>query len=247
MGRLDVRICSARNLPDTQYISNPYIVLRCGKQQHKTAVAENHLNPSWEEVFKFHIADPLSLQLRLEMWNKNITGDELMGVYNLHVSSLTKGLVSDQWLLLGNQRCKSNAELRVRIAAIDFGNDPSDEERKQLSLPDAPQVQHLEQQQSFTVVHQQEIFPHTPSQQPVIPHFEPVYPQHTSYPAVFPQCQTAQYPFSEPQPSLYSVLPYAPQIPSQYHPYHSQGYVPVQPIHSSSVHLWDSNGYPQVY
>ena len=128
MGRLDIRICEARNLPDTQVVGtpDPYCLVRIENQQHKTRVISNCLFPKWEEVFKFNVMDEQSAQIRLEVWNKNIVSDELMGVYTLSISGLKRGLVRDQWVLL--QRCKGNAELRVRICALDFGVNPTQEE-----------------------------------------------------------------------------------------------------------------------
>eukprot|EP00758_Cryptobia_borreli_P014729 Tbor_TRINITY_DN5951_c1_g2::TRINITY_DN5951_c1_g2_i1::g.19005::m.19005 len=128
MPRLDVRICEARNLADTQWISkpDPYVIVRLENQKHKTKSIENQLNPKWEEVFKFTVADENTSQIRFELWNKNVISDELMGVYSLSISGLKRGIVNDQWYLL--QRCKSNAELRVRLCAVDFGLIPTAEE-----------------------------------------------------------------------------------------------------------------------
>lgn len=133
MGRLDIRICEARNLPDVQTLGkpDPYCIVRCENQQHKTRVIDDNLNPKWEEVFKFQIADENSAQLRLELWNKNLVSDELLGIYSLSISSLKKGLVSDKWYLL--QNCKGNAELRIRMCALDFGPDPTPEEKAQVA------------------------------------------------------------------------------------------------------------------
>lgn len=133
MGRLDIRICEARNLPDTQVIGkpDPYCIVRCENQQHKTRVLDDQLNPKWEEVFKFQIADEHSAQLRFELWNKNLTSDELLGMYTLSISGLKKGLVDDRWYLL--QKCKGNAELRIRMCALDFGVDPTPMEKAQVA------------------------------------------------------------------------------------------------------------------
>lgn len=124
MGRLDVRVVSARNLADTQWVSkpDPYCILRLERQQHKTTVKENNLNPEWNEVFKFTVADENSSQLVVEVWNKNVISDELMGTYKLSLTSLVRGVVSDQWYLLQNS--KNNSEIRLRVMAHDFGKEP---------------------------------------------------------------------------------------------------------------------------
>lgn len=124
MGRLDVRVVGARNLADTQWVSkpDPYVILKLESQKHKTTVKENCLNPEWNEIFKFTVADENSSQLRVEVWNSNVVSDELMGVYTLSLSGLVRGVVRDEWFLL--QQCKSNAEIRLRVLAHDFGRTP---------------------------------------------------------------------------------------------------------------------------
>ena len=102
MGSLDCRVCAARNLADTQWISkpDPYCIVKLEGQVHKTSVKDNNTNPVWDEVFKFVVADENSSQLRLELWNKNLVSDEFLGQYTLSLSGLTKGIVKDQWFLL---------------------------------------------------------------------------------------------------------------------------------------------------
>ena len=125
MGRLDIRIVEARNLPDTQWISkpDPYVIVHLENQQHRTSVQENQVSPKWDEVFKFTVADENSAQLKFELWNKNVVSDEFLGQYTLSISGLERGVVRDEWYLL--QQCKSNAELRVRVLANDFGRTPA--------------------------------------------------------------------------------------------------------------------------
>jgi hypothetical protein len=130
MGRLDVRIVEARNLPDTQWVSkpDPYVKVKLENQSHKTRVMENDLNPKWDEVFKFIVADENTSQLRMELWNSNVVSDEFLGQYVLSLTGLTRGMVRDEWFLL--QQCKSNAEIHVRLLAVDFGKDPTPDQQK---------------------------------------------------------------------------------------------------------------------
>jgi len=145
-GRLDVRIVEARNLPDMEMIgsSDPYVKVELENQVHKTEVCENTENPKWDQVFKFLIADPDSTQLEMTLWNSNTFSDDFMGKYNISVSGLTKGVVSDKWCLL--QNCKTNAEIRVRLLALDFGADPSPEEQEQQMPAQPPMPQQVQQQ-----------------------------------------------------------------------------------------------------
>ena len=123
MGRLDVKIVAARNLPNNETFGEPdvFCELELENQQHKTSVEES-VNPVWNEIFRFVIADEQSSQLQIKVWNKELVSDDLLGTYNLSLSGLIRGRVRDRWCLL--QNCKGNAELRVRVIARDFGEDP---------------------------------------------------------------------------------------------------------------------------
>ena len=121
MGRLDVRVCAAKNLPDTQLVGtpDPYCVLKLEGQTHRTKVVSNTVNPVWDEIFKLAVADENSSQLIVEVWNSNLMSDEFLGVYQLSLTGLVQNLVRDQWFLL--KQCKKNAELHLRVMAVDFG------------------------------------------------------------------------------------------------------------------------------
>jgi len=145
---LDVRIVEARNLPNTEMIGrpDPYVKVECENSQHKTDAADSTLNPKWDQVFKFVIADPDSAQLELKLFDKNMVSDTFMGQYRMSIAGLTKGVVKDVWCLL--QQCKSNAEIHIRLMAHDFGADPSPSQQQQAS-PAAPQQPTPPQQQQY--------------------------------------------------------------------------------------------------
>ncbi|ORC84809.1 c2 domain protein [Trypanosoma theileri] len=124
MGKLQVCICGARNLHDSQVISlpDPYCRVRLGDKSYKTKVIDNTLNPVWNETFRFQVADENTVQVCIELWNKNVIVDDIMGSYNLSLSNLTRGVVQDAWYMLAHS--KTNAELHLRVLACDFGKDP---------------------------------------------------------------------------------------------------------------------------
>eukprot|EP00658_Telonema_sp_P-2_P072288 TRINITY_DN61444_c0_g1_i1.p1 TRINITY_DN61444_c0_g1~~TRINITY_DN61444_c0_g1_i1.p1 ORF type:complete len:162 (+),score=75.32 TRINITY_DN61444_c0_g1_i1:199-684(+) len=117
------------------------VIISLENQRHKTKVMDNQTSPKWDEVFKFTVADENSSQLRMELWNKNVVNDELLGMYVLSIANLKRGIVKDEWYLL--QRSKTNAELHVRICALDFGDIPSEAE----TAAAAPQGQQSPPQQ----------------------------------------------------------------------------------------------------
>lgn len=129
MGRLQVTICGARRLHDNQVVGipDPYAKIRIEGKYYKTKIIKNNLNPVWNETFSFQVADENSSQLSFELWNDNIVSDDLMGVYTLSVGNLTRGIVQDNWYIL--TRSKTNAELHVRVLAIDFGRLPRPDEQ----------------------------------------------------------------------------------------------------------------------
>merc|ERR1719231_707372 len=149
MGRLDVRIVEARNLPNTEMIGkpDPYVKIELENSQHKTSAADSTLSPKWDEVFKFVVADPDSAQLELKLFDKNMVSDTVMGQYRMSIAGLTKGVVKDVWCLL--QQCKSNAEIHIRLMAHDFGADPSPSQQQAAAPAPAPQMQQTPPQQQY--------------------------------------------------------------------------------------------------
>ena len=187
MGRLDIRICAARNLPDTQMIGkpDPYVIVKLENQTHRTSVCNNQINPTWNEVFKFTVADPNSAQIRFELWNSNVVSDEFLGCYKLSLAGLYRGIVKDEWYIL--QQCKTNAELHIRMMAHDFGHQPPADMNRPSHTMEAPasagftpqqsagypaqqqnayyQQQQPQQQQQYGYVNQQQQYGYTQQQQ----------------------------------------------------------------------------------
>ena len=128
MGKLEVTVVSATNLPDTQWISkpDPYVIVKVdgegGGAPCKTRVIEDQLNPVWNETFRFHVADPARQQLHIQLWNSNVTADEFLGQYALNLDGLVMGQPKTVTSIL--QQCKTNAEIVITLHALDFGAAP---------------------------------------------------------------------------------------------------------------------------
>jgi len=227
MGRLDCRIVEARNLPDTQLISkpDPYVKVKLENLTHKTRVMENNLNPKWDEVFKFTVADENTSQLKLELWNSNVVSDEFLGQYHVSLSGLTRGVVRDEWFLL--QQCKTNAEIRVRLLATDFGKDPTPEQLAAIGkTPQTVMSPGMQQQGAYPPQHPPQGA--YPAQQGAYP---PQQPPQGAYPAqqvAYPPVQPAQGAYPPPQGGYPPVQGgYPPQQPG--YPPQQGGYPPQQP------------------
>lgn len=249
MGRIELTVCAARKLHDSQLIGmpDPFVRITCGDKKYKTPVKKNDLNPVWNETFRFQIPDENSTQIRMEVWNKNTYDDDLMGLYTLSLGGLTKGIVRDQWYIL--DKSKTQAELHVRLLAVDFGALPKPEEQwmvttdilrdpveraiadgtwrpgqKTAPPPSGPPTGYVQQ----------------PQVQQVIPQAAP--PQSVTTTTAYVQTAPApvQYvaPPPQPQPVQYVPQPaaYAPPQPAYYQPppqpqpaYYQQAPPPPQP------------------
>ncbi|KPA73837.1 putative c2 domain protein [Leptomonas pyrrhocoris] len=131
MGRLEVRVCGARHIGDTQKVGipDPYVKIIMGDRKktqilYKSKVVNNNLNPVWNELAKFQIADYDSAQIVFEVWNDNVMVDDLLGSYALSVNGLQRGVVHDMWAILTGAKL-SSAEIHLQVLAVDFGLDPA--------------------------------------------------------------------------------------------------------------------------
>jgi hypothetical protein len=127
MPRLDVRVCAAKNLPNVETFGtiDPYCTVALEGKHFKTNVCDNTCNPEWNAVFKFNIGDADSSQIVFKLYDSNMTSDEYLGEYHMNIGGLQRGEVVDKWALL--QQCKGNAELHIRLKAVDFGDAAEDD------------------------------------------------------------------------------------------------------------------------
>jgi len=245
MGRLDVRIVEARNIPDIETFGkpDPYVIMKLETQVQRTSVQKSTYHPKWEEVFKFTVADENSSQLHFEVWNKNLVSDDFIGKYSLSLSGLVRAEVRDEWILL--QQCKAQAELRIRVMALDFGRQPANAPTSPATVPPqaTPQAPPQYQQQQYATQQPQYAPPPQPApypQQQAYP--QQAYPQQAYPPQSYPPQAYPQQPYAQ---SAYPQQSYAPQgyPPQQVYPpqgYPQQNYPPQQSYPTQQ-------GYPTAY
>jgi len=97
-GRLRLRIVRALNLRNTalgispQDVSDPFVVAKVGKQEFKTDVIENNLNPIWNSRhFEFAIDNP-EVVLELEVFNsQQWHAADSLGILRIPVAELMPG------------------------------------------------------------------------------------------------------------------------------------------------------------
>jgi len=85
VGRLRLYVHGAFDLPNMELTgtSDPYAVIAVGNAKQRTATISSNLNPTWEETMVFPVALPQSstkepIEIRVEIWDANITNDVLM-------------------------------------------------------------------------------------------------------------------------------------------------------------------------
>ncbi|AAZ11010.1 hypothetical protein, conserved [Trypanosoma brucei brucei TREU927] len=129
MGKLQVCICAARNLHEQSApcMPDPYCCVRLGDTTYKTKIVNNTCNPVWNQTLRFYVADENTAHLCVELWTTDVITDGVLGSICLPLSGLTMGIIQDSWYLLSHS--PTNAELRIRLLACDFGKQPHPNQR----------------------------------------------------------------------------------------------------------------------
>jgi hypothetical protein len=124
MGRLDVRVVEAKNLPSAKTFGHldPYVIVRCENEKFKTTTMHDTESPRWNEDFKVDVIDEKSAQLLVQVWNKSTLVDEMIGEDRLPLSELVRGEKKDKWFSL--KHCKSPGEIHLCLTPEDFGRKP---------------------------------------------------------------------------------------------------------------------------
>jgi len=118
-GKLSVRIKSGKHLPakDMNGKSDPYVVLKLGKQKEKTKVIKANLNPTWNEHFSLKVTDHESEKLVLQVYDYDLVGrNEEMGFIDIPLNKLPIGKEeSKSYPLHGSKTGEILVELRMDI------------------------------------------------------------------------------------------------------------------------------------
>jgi len=105
--KLLVKVLRARNLMamDMDGTSDPYIVLKYGKQEHRGNKSHQTLNPEWNTHMKFEFLPHESLLITVfDADDSSYNSDDFMGKVQLPVrSELMKGMAKRQWLPLTDE------------------------------------------------------------------------------------------------------------------------------------------------
>ncbi|XP_010928845.1 protein C2-DOMAIN ABA-RELATED 4 [Elaeis guineensis] len=96
LGLIRVRVVRGVNLAyrDTRG-SDPYVVLRMGRQKLKTSVKKKNVNPEWNEDLTLSVSDPTQT-IRLEVFDKDtFSRDDRMGDAEFGIQSFLEAVRMD--------------------------------------------------------------------------------------------------------------------------------------------------------
>ncbi|XP_007033034.2 PREDICTED: protein C2-DOMAIN ABA-RELATED 1 [Theobroma cacao] len=139
MGLLRIHVQRGVNLAVRDVVSSdPYVVVRMGKQKLKTRVIKKNINPEWNDDLTLSIADP-SLPVKLAVYDKDtFSFDDKMGdaefeigpfieAVKMHLEGLPSGTVikkiqpsrqnclsEDSCIIWSNDKVVQNMFLRLR-------------------------------------------------------------------------------------------------------------------------------------
>ncbi|KAK1577908.1 hypothetical protein Q3G72_025919 [Acer saccharum] len=72
--------------------SDPYVIVRMGKQKLKTRVVKQNVNPEWNEDLTLSVADP-SLPIKLSVYDRDTFSlDDKMGDAEFHINPFLEAL-----------------------------------------------------------------------------------------------------------------------------------------------------------
>ncbi|ONM40110.1 Protein C2-DOMAIN ABA-RELATED 4 [Zea mays] len=90
VGLLKLRVVRGVNLAVRDLrSSDPYVVVRIGKQKLKTRVVKKSVNPEWDDELTLSIEDP-AVPIRLEVFDKDTFVDDTMGNAEVDIRPLVE-------------------------------------------------------------------------------------------------------------------------------------------------------------
>ncbi|KAK0596013.1 hypothetical protein LWI29_012002 [Acer saccharum] len=93
MGLLRLHVLKGVNLAIRDVMSSdPYVIVRMGKQKLKTRVVKQNVNPEWNEDLTLSVADP-SLPIKLSVYDRDTFSlDDKMGDAEFHINPFLEAL-----------------------------------------------------------------------------------------------------------------------------------------------------------
>ena len=176
MPALKVTIVSARDLDakDIGGTSDPFVTVTIGSVTHKTDVVKKTVNPTWNVTLNFDL--PATVNAAVESATFNVYDYDVMGSNDLigsatvALGTLSRGVPERVDLKLAKSK---RGLLTVELTALDFGQQPQQQQYPQQGYP-----QQYPPQQGYPQQYPQQGYPQQ---------YPPQYPPQQGYPQQYPQ------------------------------------------------------------
>eukprot|EP00743_Colponemidia_sp_Colp-15_P006197 GILK01006664.1.p1 GENE.GILK01006664.1~~GILK01006664.1.p1 ORF type:complete len:1102 (+),score=210.12 GILK01006664.1:226-3531(+) len=133
IGTVQVRVVGASGLRKADlFSSDPYCLVKLGRQQHKTKVVRKCLNPTWDEEFEFLVSSLEVQSLRLEVYDKDKAfSDDRIGACDLPLKDLLKTSRIDTQVSLGvNKKNQPRGSIHVILTFCELKEEQQELDRQ---------------------------------------------------------------------------------------------------------------------
>ncbi|KAL3813326.1 hypothetical protein ACJIZ3_014594 [Penstemon smallii] len=93
LGLLKIKVLRGFNLAKRDFFSSdPYVIVRMGKQKVKTRAVKRNVNPVWNEELTLSISDP-NVPIKIQVYDKDtFTPDDKMGDAEFDIKAFAESL-----------------------------------------------------------------------------------------------------------------------------------------------------------
>ncbi|XP_030635579.1 extended synaptotagmin-1 [Chanos chanos] len=82
--------------------SDPYVKINVGNVNFKSHVIKENLNPTWNEMFETVLSPKQELEVKFELYDKDIDSDDFLGRFTLKLGDIISSQYMDQWFTLND-------------------------------------------------------------------------------------------------------------------------------------------------
>ncbi|KAM4613572.1 extended synaptotagmin-1 [Polymixia lowei] len=82
--------------------SDPYVKINIGEVAFKSHVVKENLNPTWNEMYEVVLKPQPSLDVQVELYDKDMDRDDFLGRYKVSLADIIQSQYTDQWYTLND-------------------------------------------------------------------------------------------------------------------------------------------------
>ncbi|XP_053355627.1 extended synaptotagmin-1 [Clarias gariepinus] len=82
--------------------SDPYVKITVGTTTYKSHVIKENLNPTWNEMYEMILTPDPNLEVKFEVYDKDIDSDDFLGRFKTKVGDIIKSQYNDEWFPLND-------------------------------------------------------------------------------------------------------------------------------------------------